>query len=57
MQPIEKNPNRKNFYDKLDTMEIIENIEKNTVGNKYKRMAKEILYKTKIFRYVKKIKG
>lgn len=56
MQSIEKNPNRDKFFGKLDTINIIDNIESNINDNKYKKIIKEVLYKTKIFKYAKKMK-
>lgn len=55
MQPIDKNKNRDNFYDNLDKIDIIKNIDNNITGNKMKRIQKELLYKLKIFNIVKKV--
>ncbi len=57
MKPKEKNLNREKFYEKIDEVGINKNIKNNLSGNKYKRIVKEALYKTKLFKIMKKIKG
>lgn len=57
MKPINKNKNRNQFFNQIDKISIIKNIEKNTYGNNFKRLMKELLYKVKIFKLVKRLKG
>lgn len=56
MKPKEENKNRKNFYNNLETTNIVKNIKQNTKNNKIKRILKEILYKFKVFRIIKKVR-
>lgn len=54
MKPIEKNKNRDLFFNEIDSMDIKDNIYRNLNSNNIKAMVKEILYKTKIYTFIKK---
>lgn len=57
MKPKEKNANRDNFFEKLDEMNIVKNINQNVYEKKTKRISKEILYKIKLFKVLKRLKN
>lgn len=56
MESLKKNDRRDEFFRNIDSINIIENINKNTHGNKYVGDIKEFLYKIKVFRIIKNIK-
>lgn len=57
MESKEKNKNRDRFYKNIDKKCIVKNIKENVCIKQYKRIIKEVLYKTKIFRKIKELKN
>lgn len=56
MKSKEKNMKREVFFEQIDCMNIIDNINRNTKTNIILRYIKEILYKCGVYRYIKDLK-
>lgn len=57
MEPILKNARRDKFFENIDKIDIVKNIEKNINKKQYENNIKEFLYKIKLFKLMKNLKN